>query len=54
MRAEKEVILPPQKITMVKAQIDAARPPTEHHSFLSRFERNQVTNSVVIPSITRG
>ena len=44
--------MPPQSITAVKARIDAKLEPSDSHSFLSRFERDVVRNSVVIPSIT--
>ena len=47
-----EIILPPQSITTVKAFVDAPLEPSESHSFLSRFKRGVVENSVVIPSIT--
>ena len=38
MRALEEIILPPQSIKTVKAFVDAPLEPSDHHSFLSRFE----------------
>ena len=52
MRALEETIIPPQSITTVKAFVDAPLDPSDSHSFLSRFEKGVVENSVVIPSIT--